>query len=105
MRAIMCCSRLLFVMAVCVTLVGCGGRGSKLTQANYDRISEGMTLQQVEEILGKGDVVSEGPQLDGVAKIREKHKDHKAMTWEWKPKSVVIIFVDDKVVFKSKGGF
>ena len=76
-----------------------------LTLANYDRITEGMTFRQVEDILGKGEVIKDAPALEGVAKVREKHKDNKVLTWEWKPKSILIIFAEDVVVFKSKGGF
>lgn len=98
-------SRFLALLIMCAAVVGCGGRGSKMTQANYDRITDGMTLTQVEEVLGKGDVLKDAPALEGVARVREKYKDAKVLTWEWKPKSILIVFADDKVVFKSKGGF
>lgn len=97
--------RFLVLVVVCVTVAGCGGNGSRLTQANYDQITEGMSLGRVEVLLGKGEVMKDAPALEGVAKVREKHKNSKTLKWEWKPKSVIIIFVDEKVVFKSKGGF
>lgn len=43
---------LLLALAVLFSLGACSHNGSKLTSANYDQISLGMTKAQVENILG-----------------------------------------------------
>jgi hypothetical protein len=40
------------VLILCLTISACGK--SKVTQANYDKIQNGMTLQEVEALLGSG---------------------------------------------------
>jgi hypothetical protein len=44
-------------VALCLLLSGCG---SKVTESNYDKIRNGMTLREVEDILGKGEERSGG---------------------------------------------
>jgi hypothetical protein len=43
--------RLAFILAVCLLIPACK---SKVTKANFDKITNGMTLAEVEKILGKG---------------------------------------------------
>ena len=38
-------------VACCLILAGCGA-GHPMTKANYDKIQEGMTIEQVSEIMG-----------------------------------------------------
>jgi len=42
----------LLLMAVVLLAVGCDRAGSRLTSANYDQVSIGMSKSQVETILG-----------------------------------------------------
>ncbi|MGI9114252.1 MAG: hypothetical protein DLM52_08160 [Chthoniobacterales bacterium] len=71
-------------------LVACTGQ--RLTQANVDEVSEGMTKKQVESILGPPTAV--------------ETKDFmmlKRMTYNYRQSNgtVTILFKDDKVVAKS----
>ena len=43
--------RLALVLLLCLAVPACK---SKVTKANFDKIKEGMTLAEVEKILGKG---------------------------------------------------
>ncbi|HOW17918.1 MAG TPA: DUF3862 domain-containing protein [Phycisphaerae bacterium] len=83
------------VVAVLLLISGCG----KVTKGNYDKIQNGMTLAQVEAILGKGTekagVAGAVGKLTGSAKV---------MTWGDEKKSITITFVDDKVVAKEEHG-
>ncbi len=45
------CARLAFVLAICLLVPACK---SKVTKANYDKITDGLALEDVEKILGKG---------------------------------------------------
>jgi hypothetical protein len=45
---------LVLLLALCSVISGCSGN-NKVTKANYDKIKPGMTLADVEAVLGKGD--------------------------------------------------
>src|SRR5581483_12109000 len=47
------------ILALCLILTGCGN--PKVNKANFDEIKNGMTLEEVQDILGKGGQ----PQGDG----------------------------------------
>ena len=83
-----------FLRAVCGlpvvwALAGCG---SKVTKSNFDQITNGMTLAQVEGILGKG---AESTGVAGSAKV---------VTWTDANKTITITFANDKVVLKASNG-
>lgn len=42
-----------------ISLLACGKSNSKLTLANFNKIHTGMTITQVENILGPGEIMSE----------------------------------------------
>ena len=53
------------VLAVCLAAAACGNQ--KINKANYDKIQPGMTLKEVEEILGGPGKKDEGGDASGVA--------------------------------------
>jgi hypothetical protein len=98
---------LAFLFGLGLLLPGCGP--SKLTKENFDKIKPGMTVQQVEEVLGSG-----SPQGgDGANVAAQFGVDVGASApppstvdylWEKGPKSVTVTFKGGKVVgSKSKG--
>jgi len=78
-----------------VALSGCG----KVTKANYDKIETGMTLNQVEDILGKG---TEEAGIGGA--IGNVAGSAKVMKWGDEQKSITVTFANDKVVAKLQKG-
>ena len=78
-----------------VVVSGCG----KVSKSNYDKIEIGMTLSQVEGILGKG---SEKAGVGGA--IGNLTGSGKVMTWGDEKKSITITFANDKVVLKAQQG-
>jgi len=78
-----------------VTVIGC----SKVSKSNYDKIKDGMTLDEVQSILGKG------TEKGGVAgAIGDIAGSGKVLVWEEGDKNITITFANDKVVKKfSKG--
>jgi hypothetical protein len=83
-----------------VATAGC----SKLTRKNYDKINNGMTLGQVEKVLGKTE--SGGP----VADLPSMPEATEVMVWEEKAKgktavkSISVGLKDGRVVGKIAAG-
>ena len=46
------CARFVLILLMCLLLPACK---SKVNKANYEKVKDGMTLAEVEKILGKGD--------------------------------------------------
>lgn len=80
------------VLAFALTLAACGGGG--VNQANYDKIENGMTLEQVKDILGEP---ADGGGIGGLSAG--------GYTWKDGDKSINITFANDKVAVKTKSGF
>ncbi len=96
--------RLAAVLAVCLLLPACK---TKVTKANFEKIKEGMTLAEVEKILGKGtketgdgsniaaqagvDVVGLAPASAGSGEV---------FKWEGGNNEIILTFRDGKVVHK-----
>jgi len=78
-------------------LTGCGKPG--LTKDNYDKISDGMTLAQVEKLLGPG---KKGGSIAGA--IGEIAGQGAAYLWEDGDKKITVVFKDDKVISKTQIG-
>ena len=76
-------------------LVGC----SKITKENYDKIETGMTLAEVEGILGKG---TEKAGIAGA--VGDLTGAGKVMTWGDEEKSITVTFANDKVTVKAQNG-
>lgn len=72
-------------------LVGCG---SKVSKDNFDKIQTGMTVDEVQGILGEGQKASAGVSVAGV--------DVTGDVYEWKDEGTAIrvVFKDGKVVEK-----
>jgi outer membrane protein assembly factor BamE (lipoprotein component of BamABCDE complex) len=72
---------------------------SKVSQSNYDKIENGMTVSQVEAILGKG------KEAAGVAgAIGNLTGSGKVLTWGDDKKSITVTFANDKVIAKAGQG-
>ena len=79
---------------------------SKVTRANADKIKNGMTVKEVEEILGPGKEQKVTDFTPGTTRIRQRtyqrikeilDKGGKAYKWEAGRKSIVLAFADGKV--------
>src|SRR5262245_56339534 len=111
------------VLVLGLVLPGCGK--SKLSRANYDKIKEGMSLREVEAVLGKGmDITSppnrpaSGSSVGAAAGIDMPSGTDtgpallpgitrgigKVVQWGEDDQVIQIVFVDDKVKAKEKKG-
>jgi len=97
------------VCVLCLLVPACGA--SKITKANYDKVQEGMTLQQVEGILGSGDKAGGdgsnvagqfGVDVTGGAPSPRSSTDDYA--WESGQKKITITFSQGKVIRKTSTG-
>ncbi len=93
---------------VCLTAVGCGN--TKVNQANFDKISNGMALKDVEALLGPG--AKEEGDGSGVAAQYgvnvappQAPKNVEKYVWENGAKNITVYFTSGKVSNKSKAGF
>ena len=82
---------------VCIVLLGLGmivlaGCGSKVTKSNFDQIKTGMTVAEVEAILGKA---TESTGASGA--VGTLTGSAKVMTWKDGGKTITITFANDKV--------
>jgi len=89
---------------VCIVLLGLGiivlaGCGSKVTKSKFDQIKTGMTLAQVEGILGKGtESTGAAGAIAGLA------GSAKVVTWKDGDKTITVTFANDKVVLTAASG-
>ncbi len=72
---------------------------SKVSKESYDKVQTGMTLSEVEGILGKG---TEKAGLGGA--IGDLGGSARVVTWGDENKSITITFANDKVVLKAEKG-
>ena len=77
----------MLVLAVCLLTVGC----DNLSQENYSKIKVGMSLQEVEKLLGSS------PTCDSAVGMKN-------CTWGTAEKHVKVQFVADKVAMYSAKG-
>ena len=87
---------LLVAGLACVLVAGCG---DKVSKSNYDKISSGMTLAEVEGILGKG---AEEAGLGGA--VGNLAGSFKIMSWKDGEKMITVTFANDKVTAKAQKG-
>ncbi len=89
------------LLASMLLLVACE---QKITQANFDQITNGMTLTQVERLLGSGtdDTPAAGYGISGAGALSSKPAEEKTYVWKGKGFRIVVKFKDGKVVEKSK---
>jgi hypothetical protein len=97
------------VVGLCLALSGCGG--SKITKANADKITTGMTEQQVTKILGAPSESSEaevpdlGAMFGSGGDVPGLPKKAKQAAWKEGEKGVVVTFMDGKVAQTMATGF
>jgi protein involved in sex pheromone biosynthesis len=79
-------------------LAGCSG---KINKDNYDKISNGMSISQVESILGKGE-----SQASSNVDLGEYggNISSEVMTWQSGTKVISITFSNGKVMAKAQNG-
>ena len=92
-------TRLFASIVVVGFLVAMPGCGSKVTAENYAKIKDGMTVEQVTDILGKG---KESSGVSGA--IGDLTGSAKVMKWGDDEKSITITFVNDEVTLKVASG-
>jgi len=96
MKPLKVLTMLLLISAVVVAMTGCG---SKISKSNYDKIKTGMTLSEVQGILGPG--VEQASAGGVLGKITAAGK---IVKWTDGKKSITITFVDDKVKVMTHTG-
>ncbi|MFB3894031.1 MAG: hypothetical protein ACE15C_18645 [Phycisphaerae bacterium] len=89
------CGMLLAGLCLAV-LPGCS---SKVSKSNYDKINTGMTVAEVEGILGKGT-----EQAGGGGAIGNVAGSAKIINWKDGDKTITVTFVNDKVTLKTESG-
>lgn len=84
-----------------LTLAACE---NKVTIANYDQVTNGMSLGEVEKLLGKGadDTPSAGYGVSGGGVMSATASPEKVYVWKTDHLTVTVNFKDGKVVQKSK---
>ncbi len=80
-------------------LIGLAGCADKVTQDNYDQIKTGMTLAEVQAILGSGT-----EQVSGSGALGSIGGSAKVYKWESDGKVISITFANDKVKLKTQTG-
>lgn len=98
------------LLAACIVAVALlGGCEQKLTMENYDQIKEGMTLSEVESLLGEGERqdsggtnISSGGVLGSSSSINSSVQTY---LWKEEDRQIIIDFKDGKLVTKRKTGF
>jgi len=80
-----------------LTLAGCGG--SKVSKDNFDKIKPGMTIAEVEAVLGKA---TDTKGVSGT--IGDLAGSAKTMIWKDGDKTITVNFVNDKVAAMTSSG-
>jgi hypothetical protein len=92
--------------ALCLALTGCNE--SKVTKANFDKIKNGMTLKEVQAILGEGSRQGDGSLVANQVGVDLSGGAPPSSTtdyvWENGKKKITITFSMDKVVGKTSSG-
>lgn len=102
-------ARLALALAVCLLLPAC--IKNKVTKANYDSIKEGMTLAEVEKLLGKGtkdegDGTNVAAQFGVHVEAAPRSGSGTTYTWERGGNSITVFFnKEGKVANKRASGF
>lgn len=101
--------RIASLFLFCLLLVGCAD--PKIVKANYDKIKDGMSLQEVEAILGQGDKQTEGDGSNvggqfgvAVGNVGGGSSSTHDYVWESMGKKITITFTNGKVVKKNSTG-
>jgi hypothetical protein len=78
----------------------------KVTLENYDKINNGMTLAQVEHILGSGteDSASGGFGIGSSSMLTASGSQQRIFVWKEENRQIVVTFQEGKVVNKHNKG-
>lgn len=89
------------LLAMTLLLAGCE---SKVTAANYDKVTNGMSRSQVEKILGSGtdDTSSAGYGVSTGGVLDSKAAPETTLVWRENGMVIQVILKDGKVVQKTK---
>ena len=97
---------LIGLVVCCCLLTGCAK--SKVTKENLDQINNGMTLEDVEAILGPGKLVGDGSLIAAQAGVDvtggARPSSAVEYVWESGNNSITVTFRHDKVVGKRSVG-
>jgi hypothetical protein len=99
--------RLALALGLCLLLPACVK--SKVTKANFDKISNGLTLEEVEKVLGKGEKeTGDGSNVAGQfgVAVTAPPAAGGGETYKWEsPKATITVtFRQGKVVGKNQKG-
>jgi hypothetical protein len=95
------------VYLLLVALIGLAGCGGAADESKFARIHKGMTLAEVEAIMSEGEEqyriappgqTAETPGVPGI------NLNSKVIEWKSEGKTIVVTFIDDKVVSKQQSG-
>ena len=86
---------LLLCLLAAFVFAGPIGCGSKVSKSNYDKITNGMTMEEVEKIMGKGEKASAGVSVGGLSVTGDVY------IWKDADKEITVVFKDGKVVGKA----
>ena len=92
------------LIGLLLLLAGCE---KKVTQENFDKIQVGMTLAEVQLILGDGLLEEASGTSLGIGGLPERSSDDlddRTYSWEEENKIIVVRIIDDKVTSKRKQG-
>lgn len=81
--------RSIAIVVLCFTLVACG---SRVNQENYEKVRNDMSVEQVNDILGKPTEVSSF----GIGSLSAT-----TSKWEGKTHSILVTFANDRVKMKT----
>ncbi len=99
----------LFALLVVLSFLLTGCDNKKVTQENYDKIKNDMTLQEVQEILGKGeevggDAAGVGAQAGVDVNGGFEGPSFTTYSWESGKKSITVTIRKGKVIGKTSSG-
>lgn len=96
---------LLILTVSLFTLVAMVGCEKKVTVENFDKIQNGWSKTQVENLLGSGtDETASGTSISGAGIPDSKAAAEKTYVWRDGGLTITVIFKDGKVVQKTKVG-
>jgi len=83
-------------LAAMLMLVGCE---SKITEENYDKLSKGMTVAEVESILGEGiDYSMQGVDIGGAGISGSGSSGRKTLSYEGDEFNIIIDYDEGKAI-------
>lgn len=99
--------RFVLILLICLLLPACKSRVNK---ANYDKVKEGMSLEEVEKILGKGSKeTGDGSNVAGQFGVAlpsvPTSGGGDVYTWESSENTIRLTFRGGKLVHKHATGF